>query len=127
MSQRNDTGFFSATAGGAIAQYARVKMGATGTVTTAGIADKEIGYAQQEAFASGDVVTVELISKPGTLKAICASVTIEKGSPVYTAASGQVSVSAATAFQVGISVTDCNTVGEVIEILHTGHVKTAEV
>ena len=56
MTEQLDSGFIPLEADGAIAQFARVKLDADGKITEAGLTDREIGIAQREAFATGDVV-----------------------------------------------------------------------
>ena len=79
----------------AIAQYARVKLDSDGKITTAGLADQEIGIARNATFAAGEMVTVMLRSKPGTHKAI-ANEALAAGATIYTEASGKVQDTAAT-------------------------------
>ena len=117
MSQYTDGNTKTFTAGAAIAQYARVKF-SSGNVITAGIADKDIGIATTAAAASGDPVAIALISKSGTHKAIAAAA-IAQGAAVYTAADGEVSVSASTAFQRGIALEAAATDQDIIEIMPT--------
>ena len=123
MSQFNDTGTRMFTAGAAIKLWARVKL-ASGTVTEAGIADKHIGYAMQQAFASGDIIAVRLFSKEGTHKAIAAAA-ITQGNEVFTAAAGKVSVSASTAFRFGVALETATADLDIIEVLHYGMGDTA--
>ncbi len=111
MSQFNDTGYASVTLTETVGQYLRTD--ASGTLC--GITERGIGYACQ-AGVSGDVVSVALHSKPGTVKAIAAAA-ISKDAIVYSAASGKVSVSASTAYPLGIALEAATADGDVIEIM----------
>jgi hypothetical protein len=126
MSQFDDSGYKTYVASEAIPKYARVTLASTGLIEDAGITAKEIGTALEEAFASGDRVTVKLRTAPGTHKMIAAAA-VTLGATVFTAASGKVSVSASTAFQVGQVVGIDGTVadGNVIEVLYNAHGDTA--
>lgn len=101
----------------AIAKYARVKLASDGTISTAVLADVEIGIAQQDAFASGDIVTVRLRNASGTQKAI-ALAAIVAGANVYSAAAGKVSVSASGAFNLGKAMEAATASGDIIEIMY---------
>lgn len=117
MSGYNDAGRKGYEASAAIAQYARVVMASAGTISTAGLTDQDIGIATREAFESGDVVNVDLTSKPGTHYAIAAG-SITAGAKVYTAADGKVSATAAeTSFLRGRAMESASDDGDVIEIL----------
>jgi hypothetical protein len=117
MSQFNDSGCFTATADAAVGLYERVKMDADGKVTQAGLADRCIGVAMTEAFASGDVINVALYSKAGTLKMIAVEA-LSAGAVVYTEASGKVQDTAAsTAFPIGIALEAATADGDVIEVM----------
>jgi hypothetical protein len=65
MSQFDDSGYKTFIAAGAISKYSRVKISAAETVDVAGITDREIGTATNQAFAAGDRVTVKLRSAAG--------------------------------------------------------------
>ena len=57
MSQTVEVGTKAFIADGAIPQHARVKVGsAAGYVDVAGLAERDIGTALNEAFAAGDIV-----------------------------------------------------------------------
>lgn len=126
MSQFQDSGYATFTASEAIPKYARVTLASTGLIEDAGIAVKDIGTATNEAFASGDRVTVKLRTAPGTHKMIAAAA-VTLGATIFTAASGKVSVSASTAFQIGNVVGIDGTVadGDIIEVLYNAHGDTA--
>jgi len=126
MAQQDDTGFRTFIAAGAISKYARVKISAAETVDVAGITDREIGTATNQAFAAGDRVTVKLRSAPGTHKMIFAAA-VSVGALAYTAASGKASASASTAFILGHVVAIDGTVanGDIAEVLYGNHGDTA--
>ncbi len=120
MSQFVDTNTKSFEADGAIALHARVKMDADGKITAAGITDRDIGTAIQEAFAAGDVISVKLRSGAGTEKMI-ASAALTVADLVYTAASGKIGASASTAFLLGIALDTSAADGDIIEVLRNTH------
>lgn len=126
MSQYDDSGVKTFVASAAIAKNARVTLASGNTVAEAGITAKDIGTALNEAFASGDRVAVKLRTAPGTHKMIAAAA-VTLGATVFTAASGKVSVSASTAFQIGNVVGIDGTVadGDIIEVLYNAHGDTA--
>lgn len=125
MSQLVDVNVKGFEADEAIALYARVKLDSDGKITNAGLADKEIGTAQQEAFAAGDIVSVKLRSGSGTHKMI-ASEALAAGAVVYTEASGKVQDTAqATSFIVGTALEAASADGDVIEVLYNAHGDTA--
>jgi len=125
MSQLVDVNVKGFEADEAIALYARVKLDSDGKITNAGLADKEIGTAQQEAFAAGDIISVKLRSGSGTHKMI-ASEALAAGAVVYTEASGKVQDTAqATSFIVGTALEAASADGDVIEVLYNAHGDTA--
>ena len=127
MSQQNETGYMTFTAAAAIAKYARVTLGSGGTITEAGLAVKEIGTATEEAFASGDRVTVKLRSAPGTHRMI-AKEAMAIGALVYTEAGGKVQDTAeTTAFQIGhvVDTVAPTAEGDIVEVLYNNHGDTA--
>lgn len=103
------------TAGGAIPMHARVKL-SSGVLALAGIADKELGTAEADAFAAGDVIAVRLRTAYGTAKMI-ASAALAVGADCYTAASGKVGASASTAFLTGTAISAATANGDIIEVL----------
>jgi hypothetical protein len=124
MSQYVDGNTKAFTAAGTIAQYARVLLGSGGTITTAGLTDKEIGTALEPA-ASGDTITVRLRTAAGTHKMIAIEA-LAIGATVYTEASGKVQDTAqATAFQVGTALEAATADGDIIEVLYGQHGDTA--
>lgn len=125
MSQFVDTNYRAFTADAAIALHARVILESDGRVVTAGLAEKEVGTACQQAFAAGDVINVKLRTGAGTHKMI-ASEALAVGATVYTEASGKVQDTAqATAFQVGQALEAATADGDVIEVLYNAHGDTA--
>jgi hypothetical protein len=127
MAQQEDSGFKTFTASEAIAKYARVTLASTGRIEDAGLAVKEIGTATEEAFASGDRVTVKLRSAAGTHKMI-AKEAMAIGALVYTEAGGKVQDTAeATAFMVGHVVDNVAPTadGDIVEVLYNTHGDTA--
>lgn len=111
MSQFNDTGYGSVTLTETVGQYLRTD--ASGTLC--GITERGIGYSTVDGV-SGDVVSVALHSKQGTVKVVAAAA-IAKDAIVYSAASGKVSVSASTAYPLGIAMEAATADGDVIEIM----------
>lgn len=124
MSQYVDGNTKSFTAAGTIAQYARVVLGSGGTITAAGLTDKEIGTAV-EAASSGDTIAVRLRTASGTHKMIAIEA-LAAGATVYTEANGKVQDTAAsTAFQVGTALEAATADGDIIEVLYNAHGDTA--
>jgi len=116
MSQYDDTGRKSFTAGGAIAQHLRVKF-SSGKLAVAGLTDQDFGTIENAAFADGDVRAVRLLSKQGTHPAVAAGA-ISQGAKVYGAASGKISATQGTgAFLRGVALEAATADGDVIEIL----------
>ena len=123
MSSLVETGVRSDTAAGAIAQYLRVKT--AGALAIAGLADKEIGVIETDAFAAGDKVPVRLRTAQGTCKMV-AGEAIAANAAVYTAAAGKVADTAAeTAYLIGTALTAATADGDVIEVLRNSHGDTA--
>lgn len=126
MSQYVDTGFKTFPTAAAIGKYLRVKLDATGKVSVAGIADKDIGTLDEASLAADDVRAVRLTSAPGTRKCIAAAA-ITRGARVFTAAAGKVSNTAATAFQYGTALEASAADGDIIEVLTNSHGDTAAI
>ncbi len=124
MSQYVETACKTFTAGAAIPLYARVKLTA-GKLAVAGLADKELGTAEQEAFADGDVIAVRLRTAQGTCKMLAVEA-LAVGAAVYTEADGKVQDTAAeTSFLVGTALEAATADGDVIEVLRNSHGDTA--
>jgi predicted RecA/RadA family phage recombinase len=125
MSQFVDGQTKAFRASAAIAQHARVVLASGGTVSTAGLAEKEIGTAMTPAFAAGDLVTVRLRTAAGTHKMIAIEA-FSAGATLYTEASGKVQDTAATtAFQVGTALEAATADGDIVEVLYNAHGDTA--
>jgi predicted RecA/RadA family phage recombinase len=125
MSQFVDGQTKTFRASAAIAQHARVVLASGGTVSTAGLAEKEIGTAMTPAFAAGDLVTVRLRTAAGTHKMIAVEA-FSSGATLYTEASGKVQDTAATtAFQVGTALEAATADGDIVEVLYNAHGDTA--
>jgi hypothetical protein len=125
MSQQIDGNFKQFPASAAIAQYARVALASDGTIATAGLTAKEIGIAQNAAFAAGDLVTVKLRSAAGTQKGIAAGA-IVCGAQISTQASGKIDDAAtATGFPIGQALETAGANNDVIEFLYNNHGDTA--
>lgn len=121
MSQFNDAGYKSFQASAAITQYARVKMASDGTISTAGLTDRECGVAMEASLASGDVIPVKLRSAGGTHKMIAAGA-VTRGALVYTAASGKMDdVATATGYLLGHALEAATANNDVIEVLYNTH------
>jgi predicted RecA/RadA family phage recombinase len=127
MSQYVDTPTKTFEADAAIAKHARVKLDTDGKITTAGLADKDIGTAVDEAFAAGDIIAVRLRTATGTCKMIAIEA-MDAGATVYTESDGKVQDTAqATAFQVGTAMEAATADGDIIEVLRNTHGDTAAV
>jgi hypothetical protein len=125
MSQSYDSNYRTFTAAGAIPQYARCTLGSGGTITVSGLAEIDVGTAQTEAFASGDVISVKLRSAAGTHKMIAIEAT-DAGELLYTEAAGKVQVTAqATAYVLGNALEAATADGDIIEVLYSSHGDTA--
>ena len=119
MSQYNDSGLKTFTAGAAIGAHVRVML-TSGKLAVAGAGttdyDKEIGTTEYASFADGDPVTVRLRSKEGTRKMVAAN-PVAAGVAVYGAASGKVDdVESGT--QLGVSLEAATATGDIIEVLY---------
>ena len=125
MSQFVDTNTHTFEADGAIAKHARVVLEADGKVVTAGITNKEVGTALQEAFAAGDLIAVKLRTGAGTHKMIAVEA-VAVGAALYTEASGKVQDTAAsTSFALGTALEAATADGDIIEVLYGAHGDTA--
>ena len=111
MSQFNDTGCYTVTLTETVGQYLRTN--AAGELC--GITERGIGVATR-AGVSGDSVAVALHSKQGTVK-VKAAAAIAADAIVYSAADGEVSVSASTAYPLGIALEAAGADGDIIEIM----------
>jgi len=111
MSQFVDTGYKAIALTETVGQFLRTD--AAGTLC--GITERGIGVAQV-AGVSGDVVSVALWSKAGTMKVV-AGAAIAKDAICYSAASGKVSTTASTSFKLGIAMEAAGADGDIIEML----------
>lgn len=117
MSQFNDSGLKAFEASAPIAQYARVGVAADGTIAEAGATAKGIGVARVAAFAAGEVITVKLWSKSGTMKMLAGGA-ITAGAAVNSIADGKIDDSGAVgSYDVGIALEAATADGDVIEVL----------
>ena len=125
MSQYVDTNTKTFEADAAIPKYARVAFEADGKVIKAGLAIRDIGTAQTEAFASGDKISVKLRTGAGTHKMIC-SEAVDAGDLLYTESDGEVQDTAqATAFLIGIALETTTADQDIVEVLYNSHGDTA--
>lgn len=125
MSQQIDGNYKQFPASAAISQYARVAIASDGTISAAGLTVKEIGTAQNAAFAAGDLVNVKLRTAAGTHKMIAAAA-VAAGAPIGTVASGKVDDAlTATGFVIGVSLEAATANNDVIECLYNAHGDTA--
>ncbi len=116
MSQFDDSGYKAFTAGVAIPQWSRVIITSGKLAIAAITSTTDIGVTIQEAFADGDKVTVALATKPGTVKCI-ASAALTKGALCWTAADGEVSVSASTGRVFGVCMEAATADQDIIEVM----------
>src|SRR3954468_8886636 len=117
MAQFDDGNVGSFVASGALSPYLRVK-GNAGQVTLAGIADRsEYGTTEGQAFNAGEPIPVRYRNAPGTRKiTLATAVTID--APLYTAANGKVSATAAsTSYLWGHAMEAGGADGDIIEAL----------
>jgi len=103
-------------AGGAIAQYARVKLSGSYTVIEAGAADTDIGTAET-LVASGEEVDVRLANAQGTVYMI-AGAAIAANASIYAAANGEISTVVSGPI-LGTALEAATAAGDIIEVLRT--------
>lgn len=102
------------TAGGALAQYRRVRLDA-GKLAYAGAADTDgVGVMSRPSFADGDVVSVILRTAQGTVTMVAAGA-ITAGATCYAAASGKVASSGTVI--AGVAIDAAGADGDLIEVL----------
>ena len=114
MSGQIDTGARTFTAAGTIKRFALVQYSSAGTITEAGAATGHVGVAT-EAAESGDIISVWLVSKQGTIKCL-AHGAITKGSTLEAAADGRVTTHALGTL-VGRTLDTATAQGDIIEVL----------
>jgi len=125
MSQSVDGNVKTFVASAAIAKHARVVLASDGTISEAGLAQKEIGTALDRAAAAGASVAVKLRTGAGTHKMI-AKEALAIGATLYTKAGGKVQDTAeSTAFQVGTALEAATAENDIIEVLYGAHGDTA--
>lgn len=112
MSQYVETPTKTFVAGGAIPQFARVKL-TSGKLALAGASDQEIGTLETETFADGDWGTVRLRTAAGTAKMIAAGAVT--AGPCYAAANGRVDDTGTV--QIGDALEAATAAGDIIEVL----------
>jgi len=117
MSQRNDTGFLTMTAGAALGIHIGVKLDASNAkqVVAVGAGEAPIGYTRT-AVASGELVQIKLHKgSVGTLTGI-ADAAIAINTALYSAASGEISTSA-LGTSIGTSLEAAAAAGDWVEFL----------
>ncbi len=113
-----DTNYKAMTAGAAIGVHILVKV-ASDKAEIAGLADVPVGTLVEQAFADGDVVSVALLSKAGTLKCVAAAA-VAQGAKVYCRAAGKVDdVATSSAVLVGVAMEAAGAAGDIIEVMPT--------
>jgi len=115
MSQFTETGIKAFPAGGAVAQYLRVKTPTA--LAAAGAADVELGTIEQEAFASGDICAVRLRTAPGTCFMVAAGA-IAAGAEVYAAAAGKIN-DVVGKYKIGVALSAATADGDIIEVMRS--------
>lgn len=116
MSQFNDSGYKAFEAGGALGVGILVKF-SSGKLAAAGLGEEWIGVTTQQAFASGDIVTVALRSKQGTYK-MAASGAFSQGAIVYGRASGKVDdISTTSAIRAGMAMEAATAANDLVEVM----------
>lgn len=123
MSQQNDSGILSITAGAARAAHLRV-YNSSGTWTTADATHGCAGVQTQPSLAATDIVPIDAVTKPGTVK-MTASEIIAVGATVYAAAAGK--VGATGTIIEGQALEAAGADGDIIEVIpvHNRDVSTA--
>jgi len=103
-------------AGGAIAQYLRVKF-SSGKLAAAGLADADIGTIQKAVFANLDDAAVRLRSAQGSCLMV-ASAEISQGAKVFGAAAGKISATQGVNSDLcGVAMEAAAANGDVIEVV----------
>lgn len=121
MAQFVETNVGPGIAGEALARYLRVKFNGSGRLVKAGLADRDLGTNELDAFADGDKANLRYRNAVGTRKVVGAKA-IAKGADLYTAANGKLSDTAAsTSYYWGTAMEACGQDGDIFEALPCGH------
>ncbi len=113
MAGYNESGMKTFAVTEAIAQYLRIKIGASG-ISIAGAADIDDGTIEVDTFEVGELAAVRLNNMPGTRKMVAAG-EITAGSNVYAAAGGKVASTGSILKGKAISAATAD--GDYIEVL----------
>jgi hypothetical protein len=125
MSQQVDGNYKGFKCSAAIPQYARVVLASDGTVSVAGLTQKEIGTAQNATYNAGDLCNVKLRTAAGTHKGIAAGA-IAGAAQISTQASGKIDDAAtSTGFVMGTALEVATAAGDIIEFMYNSHGDTA--
>jgi hypothetical protein len=123
MAELNDTGYKSFVTGATMPKWSRVVLTA-GVLQVAGLTDREIGVVTEAVIVSGDRATVQLRTAPGTTKMIAAAA-ITIGAGCWTAADGECTTSASTAYPIGIVLNASTDDQDIVEVLRFNGDETA--
>jgi hypothetical protein len=114
MAQFTESGHKTFTSGSTLARYLRVKTPAA--VVAAGAADAELGVVTRAVTTSGDPADVLLRTAQGTTPMV-ASVAINVGDTVYTAADGKIGTETSGTLRIGIALSAATADGDIVEVL----------
>ena len=117
----NDSGIMSFRAAGTVNAYRRVKFSATNAVTSviqSGATGIDCGVSLY-AGATGDMIAVALLNKPGTLEVKGAATAPAYGAILYPAADGKLTATAATGLGIAtyVAIRAASATGEVLEVV----------
>jgi len=116
MSQYVETATKTFTAGAAISKHILVYLSSE-VLQVAGLATQPIGTTENATFASGDLVSVRLLSAQGTIQCV-ASGTFSQGALVYGRADGKIDdISTSSAVKIGMALEAATASGDIIEVL----------
>lgn len=125
MSQENESGIRTFTAGEALEASRRVRFSSTGTIVYADAGEKHIGITV-DVVASGAQVAVKMNNFPGTRKLTCAGA-VTSGATVYGAADGKVDDAfAGNGPSVGIAIEGGSADLSIIEVLPSQDISGTE-
>lgn len=100
---------------GAIGKHILVKISAAKTIDVAGLADEHIGTLDEAAFAAGDVRSVTLRNKQGTMNCVAAGA-FAVGAVIYGRALGKADdIATSSAVRLGIAKEAATAAGDIIE------------